>query len=100
MNFQNGNCKNFWRLSGSIKIFNISLSFLLICNRHHGLVVITTAQLHSIKPKIRFCVGSNPACGVSQICNGEDLWQWSQLEIRLNTFHWSTITQKQSYFLT
>ena len=26
-----------------------------------GVVVITTAQLHSTKPKIRFCTGSNPA---------------------------------------
>ena len=38
-----------------------------------GAVVITTAQLHSIKPELRFCTGSNPACGVSDIHNGEDL---------------------------
>ena len=24
---------------------------------------ITTAQLHSTKPELRFCTGSNPACG-------------------------------------
>ena len=34
---------------------------------------ITTAQLHSIKPEIRFCTDSNPACGASEICDGEDL---------------------------
>ena len=28
-------------------------------------VIITTAQLHSTKPELRFCTGSNPACGVS-----------------------------------
>ena len=56
---------------------------------------ITTAQLHSTKPELRFCVGSNPACGVSEICDGEDLWQWSRLEIRLNAFRRSTIPQKQ-----
>ena len=28
-------------------------------------------------------------------CDGEDLWQWSRLEIRLNTFRRSTIPQKQ-----
>ena len=39
----------------------------------HGVVVITTAQLHSTKPELRFCAGSNPARGVSEICNGEDL---------------------------
>ena len=59
------------------------------------LVVITTAQLHSTKPKLRFCAGSNPARCMSEIRNGEDLWQWSRLEIRLNTFCWSTIPQKQ-----
>ena len=39
----------------------------------HGDVFITTAQNHSSKPELRFCVGSNPACGVSEICDGEDL---------------------------
>ena len=62
---------------------------------HCGVMVITTAQLHSTKPKLRFCTGSNPAQGVSEIRNGEDLWQWSRLEIRLNAFRWSTIPQKQ-----
>ena len=38
-----------------------------------GVVVITTAQLHSTKPELRFCAGSNPACGASEIRNGEDL---------------------------
>ena len=38
-----------------------------------GVVVITTAQLHSTKPKLRFCAGSKPACGVSEIRDGEDL---------------------------
>ena len=51
---------------------------------HRGVVVITNAQLHSTKPELRFCTGSNPAHGVSEIRDGEDLWQWSQLEIRLN----------------
>ena len=36
-------------------------------------VVITTAQLHSIKPELRICTGSNPACGVLEIDGGEDL---------------------------
>ena len=48
-------------------------------------MVITTAQLRSSKPELRFYLrrGSNPARGVSEIRDGEDLWQWSQLEIRL-----------------
>ena len=40
---------------------------------HRGVVVITTAQLHSTKLELRFCAGSNPARGVSEIRNGEDL---------------------------
>ena len=40
---------------------------------HRGVVVITTAQLHSTKPEFRFCAGSNPARGVSEIHNGEGL---------------------------
>ena len=35
------------------------------------------------------------SCCVSEICDGEDLWQWSRLEIRLYTFCRSTIPQKQ-----
>ena len=36
-------------------------------------VVITTAQLHSTKPELRFCAGLNPAHGVPEIRDGEDL---------------------------
>ena len=38
-----------------------------------GVVVITTTQLHSTKPELRFCAGSNPARGVPEISDGEDL---------------------------
>ena len=47
-----------------------------------GVVVITTTQLHSTKSELRFYTGSNPARRVSEICDGENLWQWSRLEIR------------------
>ena len=39
-------------------------------------MVITTAQLHSTKPELRFWAGLNPACGVSEIRDGED---WKRL---------------------
>ena len=38
-----------------------------------GVVVITTAQLQSTKPELRFSAGSNPVHRVSEIRNGEDL---------------------------
>ena len=33
----------------------------------------TTTQLHLVKPELRFCAGSDPARGVSEIRNDEDL---------------------------
>ena len=61
-----------------------------------GVVVITTAQLHATMPELRLCAGSNPARGgVPEIRHGEDLWQRSRLEIRLNAFRRSTIPQKK-----
>ena len=38
-----------------------------------GVVVIITAQFHSTKTELRFCAGSNPACSVSEIGDGDDL---------------------------
>ena len=52
-------------------------------------------QLHSTKPELRFCAGSNPARGVSELRDGEDLWQCFLLEIRLNVFCRATIPQKR-----
>ena len=49
---------------------------LLCCGAvlwHRGAVVTTTAQLHSTKPELRLCGGSNPASGVSEICDDENL---------------------------
>ena len=53
------------------------------CPLRCGVVVITTAQLYSSKPELKFCAGLNPARGVLKIRDGEDLWQWSRLEIKL-----------------
>ena len=35
--------------------------------------VITTVKLHSTKLELRFCAGSNPARGMSEIRDGENL---------------------------
>ena len=47
--------------------------YIILIFWHRGVVVITNAQLHSTKPELRFCTGSNPAHGVSEIRDGEDL---------------------------
>ena len=52
-----------------ILIENVSKPLLLL----RGVVVITTAQFHSTKPELKFCPNSNPAHGVSEIRNGENL---------------------------
>ena len=78
------------------KLLIVITSFFHIRNLWwRGAVVITTAQLHSTKAELRFCAGSNPTRGVSEIRNSEDLWKWLRLEIRLNAFRRSTIPQKQ-----
>ena len=69
----------------------LTVTFLWRC----GVVVITTAQLHSRKPELRFSTGSNSALNVSEIRDGEDLCKWSRLEIRLYAFRRSAIPQKQ-----
>ena len=54
----------------------IAISLLLpkfTCDKLTCVVVITTAQLHSTKPELRFYVGSNLAGSVSEIWDGEDL---------------------------
>ena len=57
----------------SFKIIHKHCLNLIQTMWRRGVVVITTAQLHSTKPELRFCAGSNPARGVSEIRDGEDL---------------------------
>ena len=44
-------------------------------NKENGAVVkgLPRAQLHSTKPELRFCAGSNPAHGMSEIHDDKDL---------------------------
>ena len=65
-----------------------------------GLVVISTAQLHSTKPELWFCADSVPAFVVLENCDCKNLWQWSQWEIRLNALCRSTIPENNSSSLS
>ena len=60
-------------------------------------MVVITAKPHSGKPGFRFCVGSNPACGVLKIDNGEDFRQWSWLGYLLG---WTSGNMVSKGFLT
>ena len=55
--------------------------------RNYGAMVITTAQPRSPNPEFKFRAGSNPAHGVSKICDDEYFWQGSRREIKRKTFH-------------
>ena len=63
-----------------------------------GYKTLTQNRNTHSKPEHRFCAGSNPSRGLSEIRDGEDIWQWFRLEIRLeirlNGLRWSTIPQK------
>ena len=68
-----------------------------------SVVVITAVQLHSTKSELRLCGGSSPARSVSEIRDGEDLWQWSWIKSkRLSsvTILQKTIHHGNSFFVT
>ena len=79
----------------TIEIWKLTLSWSILTRFSSSLVSITSAQLHSTKPKIRLTAGSNPARDVSEIRDIEDLEQCSLLEIRLNPFCCSNVSLKQ-----
>ena len=58
-----------------------------------GELIITTTQLYSSKPELRSQAFSNPC--ESEIHDGEDLWQCSQLVKKPNVSRPSSILQKQ-----
>ena len=84
------NCRIQWIIESLIANCTLWISrdhaYLSVILWRRGVVVITTAQLYSTKPELTFCAGSNPAHGVSEIWDGDDLWQWSWVKIRLNGF--------------
>ena len=75
-----------------------SFSFSSVFLWHHGVAVVTMAQLHSTKPELRFCAGSNSAHYMSEICDGENLWQCSWLEVRFKHFSLVNHSAKSSHY--
>ena len=64
----------------TLSVINHSSHDLLLNNKQtkphnwcYGVVVITTPQLHSTKPELGFCAGSNFARDVTEIRDGQDL---------------------------
>ena len=67
---------------------------MVIITVHLHWKVIITVHLHT-KAELKLYICSNPASSVSEIFDNENLWQWSQLDLRPNSFRWSTIPQNQ-----
>ena len=57
------------------KIYTLTNYYIIksYISGHRGAAVITTTQLHSKKSKLRFCKGSNPIRGMSEIYDDENL---------------------------
>ena len=75
---KDGNGENMPHLEITEVILVLVISLTIIINIvkeswHYGVVVITTVQLHSTKPEIRFCTGSNLASNESGDRDGEYL---------------------------
>ena len=95
-NVQHGATKlvdGFIHMSYSERLKQLNLPSL-VYKRARG-DVMEIFKLHSTKPELRFCAGSSPPRSVLEISDGEDLWQWPRLKIRLNAFRRSTIPQKR-----
>ena len=75
--------------------YSFYFSTYKIVDSEYSTVVFITAQVHSTKPELRSCAGSNPTHEVSEICDDENFWQWSRPKIRLNAIRQSTIPRKQ-----
>lgn len=71
-------------LSCNVKYFSRSMCSLLKYSawkcwsrKREGTVFITTAHVHSVESKLRFCAGSSPACAVLKFCYFVNKFCWS-----------------------
>ena len=74
-------------------LYLLVLALRNVAPKNNGVVVVSIAQRHSTKPELRFCA--------LEIRDGEDLWQWSLLEIRLNALkrckiHFATLEVRRA----
>ena len=61
-------------------------------------VVVTTAKVHLANPELKFCILLVFTGGTLEAWDGNNLWKLSRVEIRLNTFYWSTISQETIHY--
>ena len=65
-----------WK-KGKQKLHLVQLIVVLRCTSHH---CFTTSFNNS---RLRYCAGLNPAYGLTEVYDGENLRQWSRIEIKL-----------------
>ena len=75
-----------WKL-----LSNLPLESSSDCNSRISVFRITTTQLHSTNPELKFCASSIPVYGMLDICDSKNLCEWSRLEKRLDAFRSSTV---------
>ena len=76
--------ENFWVFEESSVTLNKAL------NKYDNSLLAEDLNINTLRPTSNssshfrveifltwFCTGSNPACGKSEICDGENLWPWS-----------------------
>ena len=74
-----------WKL-----LSNLPLESYSDCNSRISVFRITTTQLHSTNPELKFCASSIPVHGMLDICDNKNLYEWSRLEKKLDAFSSST----------
>ena len=62
-----------WNILKNMKMKYTNFLYDVFSMSDDGVVIIIIAQLHSAKFELRFCTGSKPDRGVSEICDGENL---------------------------
>ena len=63
-------------------IFNATLKFFNTLTM--PIALPWCSNYHSTNSEFRFCAASNSSRGMSDACDGENVWQLPRLEIRLN----------------
>ena len=71
-----------WSSFATMCSFSLKWFYSSLITRVRSLWLIHNLSMPQKKSEIRFCACPNSARGVSEICNGENFWQWSRLEIR------------------
>ena len=86
--------ENGWNLHFSFYLSSMSIYQVFFGRFTWKVSSISHLKVHSVNLELRFCKNSNPACGVSEIYDSENLGQWSWLKIRINALLMASSKQR------